>query len=84
MIKSYIFFAVIFIGIFLLYKFYTVVFVRIESCIKFILFGIGVLAVISPFIINNLDLISSKNDIVNILKEKYMNNKKKKKKKTIY
>jgi hypothetical protein len=76
MIKSYIFFGLLFVGIFLLYKFYTVVFVRIESCIKFILFGVGVLAVISPFIINNLDLISSKSDIINILKEKYMNKKK--------
>ena len=78
MIRSYIFFALIFVGIFLLYKFYTVVFVKIEGCIKFILFGIGVLAVISPFIINNLDLISSKSDIINILKENYMNKSKNK------
>ena len=78
MIRSYIFFALIFVGIFLLYKFYTVVFVKIEGCIKLILFGIGVLAVISPFIINNLDLISSKSDIINILKENYMNKSKNK------
>ena len=68
-IKSYMFFILIFVGIFLLYKFYSVVFVKIEGVIKFILFGLGVLAIISPFLIKNLDLISSKDDVINILKK---------------
>ena len=60
MIKSYIFFIVLFIIIFVLYKFYSIVFSRFEHFMGYIMFGAGVLTIIAPVIMNNLHKVTNK------------------------
>ena len=69
--KSYIFFIVIFIIIFIMYKFYTVIFSKVQYVMGFIVFGFGVLAIISPIVMNNLDNINNFNDLKSLLQKKY-------------
>ena len=71
MIKSYIFFIVLFIIIFILYKFYGIVFSKFEYCMGYVMFGIGVLTIISPLIMNNLHKITNKEKLKKILQKKY-------------
>lgn len=58
--KSYLFFAFLFFAILMLYKFYTIVFSKFEYLMKYIMFGIGVLTITFPVIMNNKDIISDK------------------------
>ena len=71
MIKSYIFFIVIFVIILLLYKFYRVIFSRFEHVMGYIMFGVGVLTIIAPVIMNNLHKIDNKDNLKQILQKKY-------------
>ena len=74
MIKSYIFFIVIFIIIFALYYFYRVVFSKVEHVMGYVMFGIGVLTIIAPVVMNNLHKIDNKDNLKKILQKKYTSN----------
>jgi hypothetical protein len=71
MIKSYIFFIVLFIIIFVLYKFYSVVFTKFQYCMGYVMFGVGVLTIIAPVIMNNLHKVTNKKKLKKMLQKKY-------------
>ena len=57
--KSYLFFIFLFFIIFLLYKFYVNIFSKIEFLMKYVMFGVGILTISFPIIMNNMDKISN-------------------------
>jgi len=71
MIQSYIFFIILFLIIFILYKFYNIIFSKIQYLMGYIMFGIGILTIISPVIMNNLDIIDNKEIFKKLLQKKY-------------
>lgn len=71
MIQSYIFFIILFLIIFILYKFYNIIFSKIQYLMGYVMFGIGILTIISPVIMNNLDIIDNKEIFKKLLQKKY-------------
>lgn len=71
MYKAYIFFGIIFIIIFVIYYFYRILIGKFEYLMGYIIFGFGVLTVISPIIMNNLFDITNKDKIKSLLQKKY-------------
>ena len=71
MIQSYIFFIIFFLIIFILYKFYNIIFSKIQYLMGYVMFGIGILTIISPVIMNNLDIIDNKEIFKKLLQKKY-------------
>ncbi len=73
MIKGVIFFIILFIIIYLIYKFYDKLnsIFRINTVIKFVVIIICVGGMIFPVFIKNIDSLDSKISVYNLLTKKY-------------
>ena len=73
MIKGVIFFIILFLIIYLIYKFYDKLnsIFRINTIIKFVVIIICVSGMIFPVFVKNIDSLDSKISIYNLLTKKY-------------
>jgi len=71
--KSYIFFFIIFVLLFLLYRYYDTFthFIPIEGFFKYIFIILGIGALVFPSFTKNIHKLSNKKNIENFIKKKY-------------
>ena len=76
--KGIIFFVVLFVGIFLIYYFFEKIndVLRIDRIIKCLVIAIGIIGIISPALLSNLDSITSKDGLYNFFAKNYSVKKK--------
>lgn len=75
MIKGVIFFIILFLIIYLIYKFYDKLnsIFRINTIIKFVVIIICIGGMIFPVFVKNIDSLDSKVSVYNLLTKKYSN-----------
>lgn len=76
--KGIIFFVVLFVGIFLIYYFFEKInnVLRIDRIVKCLVIAIGIIGIISPALLSNLDAVTSKDGLYNFFAKNYSVKKK--------
>ena len=71
--KSYIFFFILFVSLFLLYRYYNtfIYYVPVEPFFKYIFIILGICALIFPTFATNAHKLSNKKNIEKFIKKKY-------------
>jgi len=76
--KGVVFFVVLFVGIFLIYYFFEKIndVLRIDRIVKCLVIAIGIIGIISPALLSNLDTVTSKDGLYNFFAKNYSVKKK--------